>query len=281
MAVTQLSLLNNGLRKEAHKRKVRARRFPTAEQIHRLLTTKNLYDQYGTLEEVGKQLSLTKERVRQLLIKGQEYQLFKYELTREKDFNDLINKVSKEKFIGAIKNNPDKYSICSELNIGARSYFKLSKFYQIEINDYANDARQKKYLIRYSNIVEALGHHPSTTEMNKRPNWRATWMAIDRIWGSIEKFRRAYGIEKPEFKIHPNTVVAFQKSLEKKVQQRREKVSQIKNLIINGGPISTNNISKILGLKVPTVFNYITRLLNENMIRRVGNGRTIKYIAVK
>src|SRR3989344_5102329 len=238
----QLILFNNNSRKKKYTRKKYVKYVPSVEQVQRLLVVKKLYDQHGTLEEVATQLNLTRERVRQLLRKGQEYQLFKYELTREKDINDLINKVSKDEFINAIKSNPKKYAVCSKLNIDIRTYYKLSKYYQIGISDYAADVRQKKYLLLYSNIVETLGHHPSTTEMNRNPNWRYTWIAIIKIWGGIEKFRREYGIDRPKYNIHPNTVLAFRKAKEKARQRKQEKISQVKDLIINRGSISTKNI---------------------------------------
>jgi hypothetical protein len=61
-------------------------------QIERLQTTYNLYKQVGTLEAVGKQVGVTRERVRQLLVQGDRMGLFKY-IPYEYPF------VSKEKII--------------------------------------------------------------------------------------------------------------------------------------------------------------------------------------
>lgn len=60
--------------------------------IERLRNIHNLYEQLGTLEAVGKQVGLTRERVRQLLSKGKKIGLFEYN-PREYPY------VSKEKII--------------------------------------------------------------------------------------------------------------------------------------------------------------------------------------
>ncbi len=251
---------------------------PSKDQIQRLIEIKRLYDQFKTLEEVARRLNLTRERVRQLLKKGQEYKLYKYELTWKKDLNNLINKVSREEFTSAIKSNPKKYAVCSRLSIDLPTYYKLSKYYQIGISDYADDARQKKYLLLYSNIVETLGHHPSTTELFRNHKWRYTWVAIDRIWGGIEKFRREFGIDRPKYNIHPNTKLAFQRAKEKAKQKKLNKIYQVENIIKSKGPISTKKINKELGYTLSTLAIYISHLIENNKIRKIGTHWTAKYI---
>lgn len=254
---------------------------PSEDQAKRLLLVKNLYDQFKTLEEVAIRLNLTRERVRQLLKKGQQYKLFQYEVTREREFKAVREKISSDALINEIKNQPNRFKRCENLKIGMNDYFKLLKFYQIDTQDYLMSARLKRYLVRYSTIVDRLGHHPSTTEMQSNINWRSTYTAIKRLWGSIDKFRNEFGIEKPPFAIHPNTILAFKKAKEKAKQRKQKNMFLVENLIVANGPISSKDIVMALGFKFSTTSSYIKQLLQKDIIKPVGSITSRKYISNK
>lgn len=270
--------------KEKHKKTKENRYLPSTAQVQRILQIKDLYDKFGTLQKVADYLHVTRERVRQQLNKGQEYRLFQYKSTRERKLGALIQHISRDELLKEIKNGVNRFDICSKFNMDMNGYLKLLKFYQIDIQDYMIEARHKKYLIKYSNIVSELGHHPSTTEMQHgKKSWRYTGLAIARIWRSIDGFRKEYGIEKPPHYFHPNTKLAWQKRMEAQKKISEERVENVKRIISTQGPISVKNMSSILGYKVKIVRYLLNKLLNEKIIRRtVGHdGRSYKYFLIK
>lgn len=264
------------------KRKVWDRRVyvPSEDQAKRLLLVKSLYDQFKTLEEVASRLNLTRERVRQLLKKGHEYKLFQYEVTSEKEFKRVLAKISSADLINEIKSQSNRFQRCENLGISMNDYFKLLKHYQIDTQDYLMSARLKRYLVRYSGIVDKLGHHPSTTEMQAKTGWRAIYSAIERLWGSIDKFRSEFGIEKPAYAIHPNTILAFKQAKEKAKKRKLDKILQVEELIKINGPISSKNISETLGFRISTLAVYINHLIENNRIKRIGEKWTAKYVSL-
>lgn len=245
--------------------------------IDRLLKVKELYDKYGTLQLVANELGLTRERVRQLLKNGQKRKLYRYELTRKKKLNALVNQVSKELIVKTLTTTNKLQDICMQLNISERQFYKLIKYYDLNTNDYATLARRKRALREYMGIVEDLGHHPTTTELIKRPKWRALWVRIDRYWGSIEIFRKNYGIDRPKQYIHPNTKVAWKNAIAKNRERKQEKLNKVYEYF------QTHNISTILrvanslGYTRVSTANYVKSLIELGKIRRVGSGVKTRY----
>jgi hypothetical protein len=249
-------------------------------QKQRLIEIKNLYDQCGTLEETAKKLGLTRERVRQLLEKGQKKKLFNYETTRVKKFKDLISKISKEDLEIDIKNGITRPEIYGKYDIDEHCYQRLIKYYKIDTQDFQNEYRYKKYLNRYSDIVNELGHHPSTTEMQreKRRNWRATYVAITRLWGNMDKFRQTYGIEKPDHTLHPNTIIGFRKGRETRQTIKKEKIENIKNFIANHKVVTFKMTIEEFGYSVMSTSSYLQILLENKEIKRFKKNTTYYYL---
>lgn len=264
-------------KKRRYTRRKIVRYIPSRKQLSRILEVKELYDKYGTLQEVADHLNLTRERVRQILNKGQHYKLFKYELTREKRLNELLMQIKKEDIITAIKEGLTTDAICLKFEIDLDEYSKIIHFYQISTQDYIADARYRRWLAMYSSIVDALGHHPSTTEMQSRPKWRILYNVIDRKWEGIDNFRREFGIEKPPFAIHPNTRKAFARAIERNKILKEEKINNVKNIVANYGPISLREIIERTGYKYVTASNYLKILCERNVIKKDDSERAIKY----
>jgi Mn-dependent DtxR family transcriptional regulator len=245
-----------------------------------VIEVKNLYEHYGTLQQVADALGITRERVRQLLEKGESYGLFKYETTRERNLTEALKKVSKEEFISCIKNGMNRFDICLKFNVDMNIYFKIVNYYQIDTQDYLLENRYKKYLIRYSNIVDELGHHPSTTEMQKggRKDWRYTQKVIARLWGSMDKFRQEYGIEKPPFSFHENTIAAFQKSIKRRQALKQEKIEKIKNFIKIKKIVSFKMIINEFGYSPVSTSSYLAVLRKVNEIKMIRKSKSFYYL---
>lgn len=189
------------------------------KEISRLKEIKKVYEKCLTLQKTGDELGITRERVRQLLKKGEQIGLYTYLNTwkrKKKKLRELTKKYNKNILLNVIKDIYGCNKICKELDLKKHELKYLLNYYAIDYSEYCKLMSMKKYIREYSQIVENIGHHPSTTEMNKRKDWRSVWAGIDRYWGDMETFRRDYGIEKPKHKLNPRTKIAFKNYLQKK-----------------------------------------------------------------
>lgn len=239
---------------------------------------KEAYERLGTLAKAGEELHLTRERVRQILNQGEKRGIFIYELNREKRFREILQKYDRESLIKEIKILVSPSKICIKLGIRQSDFKKLLDYFNIEYKEYRLLAVMGKTLEKYSQIVDMLGHHPSTTEMNSRRDWRTVWGAIDRYWDNMNNFRKEFGIEIPKFRIHPNTVAFWKQALEKRKQIKKEKKDKLLNLIKELQPISSGSIQKSLDIRGGTLAIYLKQLLQENLISRIGTGNRVKYV---
>ncbi len=253
---------------------------PSEVDKERMRLVKRLYDEYGTLSKVGSLLKLTRERVRQLLNKGEKYKLFTYELTRDRVLGEAVNRISKERLRDLIFTTKNQFDISSILEIDMHLLQRLMKYYNIDLESYKQDARYKKCISQYSEMVSQIGYHPSTTVMQRNKEWRKIWVKIDRLWGSFDNFRREFGIQKPKHKMHPNTIVAWRLSKEKRMAKKKEKVSNVYKLVKNSGPIGCLKISKQTGYRRQNVNIYLNQLISSGVIQRIGEGVKTLYIPV-
>jgi predicted transcriptional regulator len=252
---------------------------PLSEKLSRkLLSVKSLYDELKTLEAVANKLGITRERVRQLLNKGEGYGLYLYEVNREKEYEELLATFTREKLVNEIKKSISSTKVCMALNISPSQLQRLLTHFRINQVDYRQAARLGKCLEDYTRIVDALGHHPSTTEMNERPDWRSVWMRIDRQWGSVDKFRAEYGIDKPDYRLHPNTIEAFKQNLDERIRGKQEKKIRLYEFICSRQPVASGEIARELGIGSASVSIYLNELLEESKIRRIGSGSLTSYV---
>jgi len=259
-----------GIKKSCLKRRAIDRKAFRFQQV------KEAYERLGTLERTGKELGLTRQRVSQILSKGKQLGLFSYE-RKSSNLRTLKRELSREILIKDIELLCSGTKICLKYNINNTKLKTLLQYFNIDLKEYQRATRAGKYIQGYSKIVDALGYHPTTTELNSRPEWRKIWVGIDRYWDSIDNFRKAFGIEKPKQKVHPNTLLAFQKSKEKRSLIKREKKEKVLNLIRQEGPISAALIRNKLELKPAMTWNYIKELSEGDLISKTGKGSGVKY----
>jgi hypothetical protein len=162
--------------------------------IERLLEVSRLYQEYGTLRRVAEALGLSHERVRQLLVRGSEFGLFEYHPSAEVT-------VQRERILSDYRRLLTLKEVARANRISTPRLKGLLKAYRI------SDAQLKQIWInakkagcagRYDAVVRKLGHHPTTTELQR--NLSAHYLAtqIRRFWGSMEAFRSDRGIPPPE-----------------------------------------------------------------------------------
>ena len=118
-----------------------------------------------------------------------------------RQIDQLVMEISKERLLEAFLDINNINGICSKLNISRYEYSKLIDFYQINELKYRSDARKRTTINQYFDIVDILGKHPSSADMQTNSNWQGVYTKIRKIWGGAESFRLEYGIERPSRKI--------------------------------------------------------------------------------
>jgi hypothetical protein len=166
---------------------------PRRSQVERLLEVYHLYQEHGTLQRVADEIGLSRERVRQLLVKGSECGLFEYKpswevgLPREKILEDY-RRVLTLKGVAQV----NQMSLCR-----LHRLLKVHGITEPELEAIWFKEKKAICIERYNRIVQEMGHHPTTTEMQRVSSNRYLTTQIRRLWGAIEAFRSDRGIPPP------------------------------------------------------------------------------------
>jgi predicted transcriptional regulator len=158
-------------------------------------TVFQLYKEYGTLEKVGREVGLTRERIRQILERGNKYGLFEYPIKKELIFYPfLINYfTNKEELLNELSDCFKKEEMLETLSTDMVNLNKLLEHFNLTLNDIVIYSKKKRLKKQYDEYVEKIGHHPTTTEMNEDKKIRNIWIKITRYWGSMADFRQEFG----------------------------------------------------------------------------------------
>ncbi|MFQ5779464.1 MAG: hypothetical protein ACE5HN_01600 [Nitrospiria bacterium] len=161
--------------------------------IERMVEVNRLYKESGSLKAVGERVGLSRERVRQLLTKGAEVGLFEYRPSKQPF-------IPKEKILNDYRKYL-KLSLVSKVNHISLPYLQqLREVYQITGKELAAVRAvcwRRQCIDAYISIVRALGHHPTTTELQKMKKGRYLQAKIRKLWGSFGAFRKTLDIPPP------------------------------------------------------------------------------------
>ncbi len=258
----------------------------TSSQVLKINVIKKIYDQCGSLQKTAEKFGHTREWVRQFLEKGQRYRLFKYESShdlRSKRIDGFIKGINRTSLIKDITSVKNIRELCNKYKIQINDMNEVLQFFRIDVKDYRRIARRGKFVQRYMRITEHLGHHPSTTEMAKKSEWRVIWNGIIRHWGGIRNFRKEFDIEnpkrpKPFVNLSPTAFAKIKKMREQKALIKRGKKEKVLELIKNNSGIKSQLIVETLELKHPTVLGYLKELVRDNQIAKKGVGNKVVYV---
>ena len=187
--------------------------YPSLDQVEslhvqRLRLVYRLYREKGTLAKVGKKLGLSRERVRQLLDKSETLGLFEYYRLNPR----LTPNVPKKKIIEDYR---EQLQLKKVAMVNVISSFQLRRLLSIhgiskgELRKIFVEGQERIWLSKYNAIVEKLGYHPSTRELQQRLNGNYLTTKIVQLWGSIHTFRKTFGITfSPRGKVSPQNSVS-------------------------------------------------------------------------
>lgn len=253
----------------------------SAEKKEKLLQIKDSYDRLGTLEAVGKELGVSRERIRQLLFEGNSAGLYVYRPTNEKKFEELTRKYNRQSFLREIKSLTSTSQVCRKLNINPSIFERLLQHFQVDWQGQVSEEKKLKCMKEYASIVTDLGHHPTTTEMNAKPEWRNLWCKIDRIWKSFENFRKELNIPQPKRTWPKLSILGRMLSIQKTVDKKKKKKNNIVRSLQTEGPLSHREICKKLGYSQQSTWVYLKELSDEKKVKPIGGGNKVKYEAIK
>lgn len=161
--------------------------------IERLLQVHRLYEQWRTLRGVADRIGLSRERVRQLLVKGSEFGLFEYRPSPE-----IF--LPREKIVADYRRFLTLKGIAAANQISILRLKRLLAIHRIadsELREIRVRAKKSACSEAYDEVVRGLGFHPTTTELQRTFSKHYLTTQIRRLWGSIDAFRRDRGIPKP------------------------------------------------------------------------------------
>jgi hypothetical protein len=161
--------------------------------IERLQRIHKLYKELGTLEAVGEQVGLTRERVRQLLVKGRGIGLFEY-----KPYEYPC--ISKDKLIGDYMYSSNLGYVAKINQISWNYLRKLLAAYSISkerLAECRTENRRARCIEQYTRLADKTGHHLTTTELQSTSEGRSLYNRIYKLWCTIDAFREAFNIPKP------------------------------------------------------------------------------------
>jgi hypothetical protein len=248
--------------------------------IERLRTLNGLYNQLGTLEAVGKQVGLTRERVRQLLSKGKKMGLFEYS-PREYPY------VSKEKIIEDYKNTRGINRVARLNNIPLAYLKKLLTAYSIteqQLADHRLEGKRAKCIEQYRQLVDKAGHHLTTTELQGTSGGHSLHNRINRLWGTIDNFRETLNIPKP-----PQGSPSFREDTRQWREHRQrvalvsrmQQLDQIREYLGSYGPSRTAEIMEGCGLSQQRTLKLLGLLIGAGEVERIGQGAAIRYLLAR
>ncbi len=249
----------------------------TEKQRAQIIKIKRLYDTSNSLTEVGKQLGLTRERIRQILERGNNYGIIEYKPPVLKGFDDLVKKLKKEE----ITKQFIKYGSKKRLLNSMKNKYKISqqyldaliKLYDIDIEYLTLLYKKNRCFSEYKEMVQEIGFHPTTTIMARRSKWRSLWARIGRLWGDVDAFRKEFGIPIP-IKGNPNFREDMRRGREKR---KNEDMNELLQFIEDNSPVSRKQIQISLNWKTGKTEKYTNEIVEKDKIDWMFDGKKYLY----
>ena len=243
--------------------------------ISRLQGIYKMYQEEGTLEAVANKIGLTRERVRQLLVKGTKIGIFEY-----KPFNKPY--IPKEKLIDDYTEMLSLQKVAKANQISVNYLKELMTAHSITESDLKSHhkvGRRQKCINLYYRIKENIGHNPTTTELQNTREGHALHAQINRLWGSIDSFRESLNIPKP-----PQGSPSFKEDVKPWIEhkQRIAFITRMQHLdrireCLRSSPKGRMQIDSECNLHPNRTLNLLALLRSAGEVQQVGATHTTKY----
>lgn len=244
------------------------------------IEVKKLYDTLGTYETVARALGITRERVRQILEDAAEREWLFHETKHDQKRKFLTDRLPKEKFVTELLAHGSIQKLAKRLGMKANNIKELANQYNVDVSELRERYLIKKVLRQYEEMVNELGYHPTTTVMQRNKKWRSLNSRICHIWGSMNNFRREFGlpIQRPGNPHFVEDVARARLERRKRAELRRARRKEcIVNAIKTLGYAQTAIICRQTGIKSATLYELLKELISENKLVREGSGHKTYY----
>jgi len=242
-----------------------------------------LYKEHGTLEKAGEKVGLTRERIRQILVRGNKHGLFEYPIKKDLISYPFLIKYykNKEELLNDLSNCSKKNEMLKTLNTDIVNFNKLLEYFNLNIRDVQIYSKRKKLKKQYDEYVEKIGHHPRTTEMRKNKKPRNIWVKITRYWGSMANFRQEFEypfIKQGNPKLKEN-IREWQQQRSASITLRNKSYMQmiLKNLSENGA-LSTKCLAEKCNIKEQNCRNILNLMIKREEIIKLKHGAKTAYM---
>ena len=245
-------------------------------------TVFQLYKEHGTLEKVGKKVGLTRERIRQILKRGNRYGLFEYPIKKELISYPFLIKyfANKEELLNELSDCSKKDEMLKILNTDTINFNKLLGNFNLDIRDVQAYSKKKKSKIEYDEYVEKTGHHPTTTEMNEDKKIRNIWVKITRYWGSMADFRQEFGypfIKQGNPKIKENVRDWQQQRSASVILRNKSYMQMILQNLSENGALSNKYLADKCNIKEQNCRNILNSMIKRGEIILLKRGAKKTY----
>lgn len=269
-AFTRTVEKNEVVRPKTLRRLIRERK-----KRQKALEVKKLYDTLGTYEAVARALGITRERVRQILEDATEREWLFHETKHDQRRKFLTDQLPKGKFVTELLAHGSIQKLAKRLGMKADNIKELANQYNVDVSELRERYLRREVLRLYREMVNVLGYHPAATVMQRNKKWHSLNSRICRIWGSMNNFRREFGLPIPRLG-NPHFVedVAHAR-LERKrrAEQRKEERKEcIVNMAKTFGYVQTKIIRTRIGIKNATLYPLLNELISENKLARERSG---------
>lgn len=231
-----------------------------------------LYQRLGTLGRVARETHLSRERVRQILVKGTGLGLFVYE-ARQYAY------ISEEDLLSDLRSARSLGEVARRRGVSVLYLKRLLASYGIsqeEVIALRTQRAKEKAIREYNAIREQIGRHPTATELQATSSWRALYSRIQHHWGSIGAFRNELRIPPPK-----RSVEALRPWIEHRKRlgmiRRMQDLEDLRDLLVQVAPLSLREIADTTGIKLRRTYNLIGILMATGEVTREGAGSSVKY----
>ena len=163
-----------------------------------------LYCQLGSYAKVGKKVGLSRERVRQILRKGEENSWFHFKKVPEPyriKRKNLLDQVPKHKIIEILSCLGRRTHTTQALGIKNRDFDWLCSYYGIDWRSYYIAFRKNEIIHRIKTYRHSDGSIPSSYQLQRFPGGKSLYHQILSCFKSYDAFNQ-YLSEKPREEIY-------------------------------------------------------------------------------
>ena len=167
--------------------------FFKSPMVRRFLAVYGIYRKEGSLVNVARNLGLSRERVRQLLYKGNKLGLFDYK--KIKEFSKP--RIPKKKIIRDFQNLRRLNKLAKLYKMSTAQLSKLLQHYQIDkatLNTIRTKGEKLKCINQYTSLLKQSGRHLSSSDLQETKKGHYLSFKITKYWGSIHTFRKELNI---------------------------------------------------------------------------------------